>query len=503
MKSQNPGLIIIELLSFTFLIFLLSSCSISENKEIFEKDLTNQWDTIRPIENPDKGWYHHMLDDGTGKYLIKNEKVFHDFPGMDHLYLRLAWAYLEPEEGVYNWTVIDSIIDKYVPRGYGISFRVTCKETGPAPTSVPYEINGVGYATPVWVKEAGANGVVPENAASVWTPDWDDPVFLEKLSNFHKAFAARYDGKPWLRYIDIGSIGDWGEGHTSSSTNIAPTKEEVKTHIDLHRKYYKNSQLVATDDLIFFKKPDSVVNNLMEYALQNDISFRDDSPFNKYWLTSQKETWSVRHPEFFEAAYKTMPTVLETAHYINIKNWGFWKEKNGKAIIPEIGYTGEKVFRNVIKTMHATYIGFHGYVEDWYGDNPELAKEMLNLCGYWYFPKKLKIETTKDNELSFHIEWLNKGVAPAYNVYKLKGKLVETNDPTKVTFFEMENSGNLKWMPNDAVETSYTVKSSEKLEGNYSLYIQLFDERSKRLVDIGLKEELKKNDYFLISIFKI
>ena len=47
-----------------------------------------------------------------------------------------------------------------------------------------------------------------------WEPVFDDPVFLVKLENFLRAFAARYDGKPWLRYVDIGSIGDWGEGHS-------------------------------------------------------------------------------------------------------------------------------------------------------------------------------------------------------------------------------------------------------------------------------------------------
>ena len=37
-----------------------------------------------------------------------------------------------------------------------------------------------------------------------WEPVFDDPVFLEKLEAFLKAFARRYDGQPWLRYLDIG-----------------------------------------------------------------------------------------------------------------------------------------------------------------------------------------------------------------------------------------------------------------------------------------------------------
>ena len=35
--------------------------------------------------------------------------------------------------------------------------------------------------------------------------DFDDPVFLEKLDHFLAAAAARYDGKPELAFIDIGT----------------------------------------------------------------------------------------------------------------------------------------------------------------------------------------------------------------------------------------------------------------------------------------------------------
>ena len=203
---------------------LLITCSPGVKRNNQAVNLEDRWDTLRPLANPDKGWYHHMLDNGVGRYLIQDESELINFPGMDHLYLRLAWAFLEPEEGEFDWSWIDDIVEKYVPMGYQVSFRISCKETGGKPHAVPEEINGVRYATPSWVEKAGAKGVVPtEFGPPAWTPDWDDPVFLEKLDNFHRAFAAKYDGKPWVRYVDIGSIGEWGEGHTNNSTRIPPT----------------------------------------------------------------------------------------------------------------------------------------------------------------------------------------------------------------------------------------------------------------------------------------
>jgi hypothetical protein len=133
---------------------LLLFCSIGNGFAQQKKDLTMKWDTIRPLANPDKGWYHHLLDNGIHKYKLKNDADLLSFPGMDHLYLRLAWAFLEPEEGKYDWSYIDDVVEKYVPMGFNISFRISCKETGIVGEAVPVEIDGIRYATPYWVVKA-------------------------------------------------------------------------------------------------------------------------------------------------------------------------------------------------------------------------------------------------------------------------------------------------------------------------------------------------------------
>jgi beta-galactosidase GanA len=39
---------------------------------------------------------------------------------MDHLYIRLAWSYLEPQEGQFNWDIIDQMIEKWTTHNLGI-----------------------------------------------------------------------------------------------------------------------------------------------------------------------------------------------------------------------------------------------------------------------------------------------------------------------------------------------------------------------------------------------
>jgi hypothetical protein len=419
-KIYNP---MKQFLSILTALFLLS-CSSRQNTARVN-DLSHLWDTIRPLANPGKGWYHHLLDNGIDKYHISDDSVFMAFTGMDHLYLRLAWAYLEPEEGKFNWSYIDDVVENMFLWDTASPFALSCKETGPAPGSVPVEVNGIRYATPYWVKNAGAKGIDrPEHGSPSWTPEWNDPVFLEKLDNFHKAFADRYDGEPWVRYIDVGSIGEWGEGHTHFSTRIPPTADEVKTHMQIYLKHYKHALLVVTDDLLYWNKPEEDVQELLEFAIGNGFSLRDDSPLVDWYVDNNLDTWSVSHPHFFEDVYLTRPVVFELEHYGHVKKNGNWKGKNGEEILVEHGVSGAEIFRNALQLIRPTYIGYHGYAEEWLNDNPQLTNELLNLCGYWYFPVSVQVEKSTISQLAFRIGWLNKGVAPAYETYSLKGKLI-------------------------------------------------------------------------------
>jgi hypothetical protein len=301
----------------------------------------------------------------------------------------------------------------------------------------------------------------------------------------------------------VGSIGDWGEGHTWSSTRIPPTLNEVKTHINLYLKHYKNTQLIVTDDLLASTNSEKEKQELLNYALKNGISLRDDSPMVQGYMQNDLGTWTVRHPEFFAEVYKTMPTVFELEHYGKVKSNGYWPGKNGEGIIPEFKVIGADVFRNAVKIIRPTYVGFHGYLGEWLTDNPEFTKEMLNMCGYWYFPKSLTIKDVKKSSLQFDIEWVNKGVAPAYSSYQLKGKLTNIKKPGKPVYFTIQNSGNKNWLPDLLFYETYSAEFKEKLKGTYNLAIQLSDTRSGRPVEIGLTYQLRDSEgYFIISDIK-
>jgi len=232
--------------SSAFVAWLL--CAATGTATAGESNMT----TIRPadngaeLQNPGMGWALHYYDNNPKNYgsQLAPSDLLLGWPGLSFLYLRLPWALVEPEEGRFNWSVVDTPLQRFVGRGLQACFRFSCSESW------------MEYATPKWVQDAGAKGYRFRPGQGItqdgpfWEPDFDDPVFLEKLDCFLAAAAARYDGHPDVAFVEVGSFGVWGEGHTWSSTRKAYPNETVKRHIDLHLKHFQKTQVVGMDDFL-------------------------------------------------------------------------------------------------------------------------------------------------------------------------------------------------------------------------------------------------------------
>jgi hypothetical protein len=153
-----------------------------------------------------------------------------------------------------------------------VAFRITCSE------------NWLPWATPEWVKTAGAKGAFyefgngPVEQGPCWDPDFGDAVFLEKFGRFLAAMAARYDGNPDVAFVDIGSFGLWGEGHTHMSSRVPDDRadELIRRHIDLHVAHFPHTLLCISDDIVGHDAPGDQFP-LTDYALSKGVTLRDDS----------------------------------------------------------------------------------------------------------------------------------------------------------------------------------------------------------------------------------
>jgi hypothetical protein len=236
------------------------------------------------------------------------------------------------------------------------------------------------------------------------------------------------------------------------------------------------------------------------------MTLRDDSPMVDWYMDHNFDTWTVTHPRFYDPLYKTKPIVFELQHYGEVKRDGNWIGKNGKDVIPAYGYSGADIMRKAIEVMHATYIGFHGYAEEWLTDNPDLSKELANKCGYWYFPVEASFASVmKAGENKLSVSWLNKGVAPAYSPYALvlQVRNKSTNEQTEI---RIADSGNRKWLPGTESVENYTFALPETLPpGTYELGMRLLyaDQDHAQTVEVGVTKDQMKGDFVSLGDFEL
>ena len=266
-------------------------------------------DTGQVLENPGMGWVLHYYDNVPFNYggRLEPSDTVDDYPGLTVVYLRIAWSHLEPQEGRFVWSVLDTPAQRWIDKGKRVALRISCCESF------------MRYATPQWVQQAGANGHFFVAGKGVdpngpfWEPDYDDPVFLQKLDNFLAALAARYDANPHVAFIDIGSFGVWGEGHTFHSSRLPYSGDTIRKHIDLHLKHFKRTLLAANDDFVDHGRGRAC----MDYAAEKGLTLRDDSILvqageKAYFRADLAQAFRPKVPVVCRRA---SPSGLESEHY--------------------------------------------------------------------------------------------------------------------------------------------------------------------------------------------
>ncbi len=440
-------------------------------------DFTLAADELRVCANPHKGWYLHHFDNGLARYgaLLDPQDRLLDFPGLSTLYLRIPWCELEPEEGRFAWHLIDEVADAWLPTGRTLAFCVSCKETDRA----------YPFATPAWVREAGARGsFIPSGNGEwrTWEPDYGDPVFLAKLEAFHLAFAARYDGRPWVEWITVGSYGDWGEGHTCASSRREWPVEVIRRHLDLYRRCYPLSRIEANDDLVGSRLDRAGAEELRRHIDECGFALTDHGVCVD-WFARHFGPSTLRDASWLARASERAPVVLELEHYHITRRTGNWKD--GAPL------------RLAIEETRATYAGFHGCARTWLGENADYARQVANLLGYWLFLHEVEwlAGAEPGDPVRLRVRWQNRGVAPLYHAADLVLRLQPVSG-APATACKLREIGPAETPPGRAVELRVELERRPE-PGAYRASLGLVDRRTAFPVRFAIEETRETPDGFV------
>ncbi len=149
-----------------------------------------------PTNNPLKGFMPY-----TGSYTT--------FPySMEFNYLPLRSLMTGPTN--FNWSSLDSLLSTDAARGHQTVFRIYL-DYPTKPTGIPQYLLDAGLVTYSYTDYGNTTSV---------SPDYENPLLDQALTNFIAALGARYDGDPRIGFIQLGLLGFWGEWHTYPETSL-------------------------------------------------------------------------------------------------------------------------------------------------------------------------------------------------------------------------------------------------------------------------------------------
>ena len=462
MSMQKNNLPASVLFAALILPFLLSSCS-KLGKVVVEPA---EIDDV--LVNPGMGF--------TTFYSFNGDEINANHPECSIAYYRWYWDVLEPEEGEVNFAMIDSILALCRQKGEKLAFRVMCQnghEMADKSVTVKDEV-------PEWFRHSGAGGCTYQNGRG-WQPDYDDPIFLDKHGNLIRTLATRYDGHPDLDHVDIGSVGRWGEWHTSSTGCPMPSEENMMKVVDFYVDNFTKTPLVMNID----------GGPALEYAVSKGTGWRADCLGDMRSVDSDRN-WDHMHVAYPQAieeydlgeTWKHAPVALETCW-----NMLHWEEQGW-----DVDYILEKALE-----WHMSVLNNKSFPvpEAWWPRVEDLQKKM----GYRFVLKRLEHphRAAPGKTLALAMTWENKGVAPCYLKHPVAVKLRNAQSGESITLdTAIDITG---WLPGTHQADESLALPPDMPQGEYKILLAFLDPYSQKpRIKLAIEGRLADGWYMLSRV---
>lgn len=329
------------------------------------------------------------------------------------LFIRAAWTYFNPEEGVYVRNQPPSaskyarrfhmLVDGAKERGLKLAFSFICDSQ-----------DKHDNFTPDFVREAGAKGFMSTTGSvQVWSPYCDDPVFQQKFTEFLQAFAQKYNDPDVTMFMSGFGLGKWGESHsvTYSTGNSEPREAVIDWVSDAYLQAFTKVPCVINyhrclmDTKSFDGADTGVSEKLLDKLVAKGYSLRHDA----YGMKGYYKDWERNYAL---ANRFSRPLIAE----------GGWVESSHGGSIKGDGYADHgEVRRGEFNEARNTYVNMmdfrysnsmtSGETWRWFNNCFDLVKEFIAEGGYRLYPDKISLpkSVSGNGNVTMVHRWSNLG----------------------------------------------------------------------------------------------
>jgi hypothetical protein len=432
--------------------------------------------TDEVLFNPRMGLYlqYPPLDSKPDEWFMKLADI---------AYYRLDWATLNPEKGVTKFDEwFGPMFDFWVKQNHKrFAFRVMCQC-----------MHSRGkYVTPQWVFDQGVPGVTHIGLAGQEQMDpvfWDDR-YLDVQCEFIQKLGEYVDGRPGLEFVDIGSIGEWGEMHLArwTSQQLAETGYTEAKYIMAYRRTIDAFAKAFPHTQVFLNVGGQDHLTINDYATIHGMHFRQDG------LTPSGASYDVG--EWLYQPYSRRGVVC---------NFEFCYG------LDEMSRNGMGLKETLDKGLSAPISYLNTNLGD-YRKLPEEARTLLTdaarRIGYRFVLTKLQclaefhLDGTHAGRIPITAVWRNDGVAPCYDSFALEWSLVDAAGKTIGPQLEFPVTPTTRWWPGEeqAVKTLLRVPADTP-PGEYRLQVAMVLPETGQRIMLGIAGRDDQGRYRLCSV---
>lgn len=303
---------------------------------------------------------------------------------------------------------------------------------------------------PHWLMELTGDGSFYDiSYGKGYCPDYTNEIFIEYHKNAVKALAEYFDDG-FVSYVQLGSLGHWGEWHIKSDVGIAMPAEDVREeYVSHYTDSFSNARLMM-------RRPfNSVKENNM--GLYNDMIGSAEA--TNEWLD-----WIKYGGEYSQTGEANAMSAVPD----------FWKTapSGGEftSSVPMDYMCGEGLAETVemLEKSHTTFIGPKTPVGDQYA-----TEKIITSIGYRLGITQVNVSKIKNSdEIILKMEWQNAGTAPLY--FDLPVNLYVKNADGNFAELKKVDIKLSEILPDEKMY-SETVISASEISENTTLYVGITD----------------------------
>lgn len=443
---------------FCLFVFLLGAVmiyfKIQQNGEIHIVETGN-----KPISNPFKGWVCSADD-----LNIKQD--------VNLAFVLVKWSEFEPESGIYDFERLEAEnhFNEWEKKSVKMVLRVVCdyprddKDNITIPTWLYKKINGDGD----WYNNSYGYG---------FSPNYSSPVFLQEHKKLINTLGKRYNKDSRIAYIQLGSIGHWGEWHVNYGEGIRELPKSTVT--DKYVMHYINS---FPDKKLLMRRPYSIAKKY-DLGLFNDSFAHKES--TDTWITWIGNGYtSDQNGEVLPGMndfWKMAPSGGEIASYESLEYY--------------LDDKFEETYEQLIQS-HTTFLGPNSpaYEEELAQENIEkLTADM----GYTFTINRYTIfNNSLWKNIKLKIIWSNIGIAPIYENWPVRVSLL--NGQNQEVSYDIPDTNITKWIPGEH-PMDITFPYTKKLpKGKYKIAVAILDPSTMEpAIKLALRNEISECTYVI------